>query len=64
MFYFYIVFSLFESIVITSYCQCLIWKQVQNGNENDTDGAADFFLSFFSQIMVVLNNKYVDMLNL
>ena len=41
------------------------FKQVQNGNENDTDGAVDyFFLSFFTWIMVVLNNKYVDMFNL
>ena len=43
------------------YRKCLICKQVQNGNENDTDGPVDFFLSFFSKIMVVLNNKYVDM---
>jgi hypothetical protein len=38
-------------------------QEVQNGNENDTHGAVDF-LSFFTWIMVVLNNKYVDMFNL
>jgi hypothetical protein len=40
-------------------------ESVQNGNENNTDGAVDFVcLSFFMRIMVVLNYKYVDMLNL
>jgi hypothetical protein len=29
------------------YLQCLIWKQVQNGNENDTDGAVDFFVVLY-----------------
>ena len=48
------------------YRQCLIWKQVQNGNENDTDGAVDFFVVLYVNYiyMVALNNKYVDMFNL
>ena len=25
----------------------LIWKHVQNGNENDTDGAVDFFVVLY-----------------
>ena len=25
----------------------LIWKQVQNSNENDTDGAVDFFVVLY-----------------
>jgi hypothetical protein len=46
------------------YRQCLIWKQVQNGNENDTDGAVDSFVILYMNYGCFKNNKYVDMFNL